>query len=778
MFDARKIMNDYQKIADPQERFQAIREAVKAADEAKDISWSFSFREHYMSAASTVNDDAEMTKTFSEMKALYDSSEELRSREGIRSDLLLAYRLMIMKGAESEQVSLDTISGYLADYETRLKADGHSLHSAHYLREVVSEVTGNLLPEEEYGKYHDENENSIPHCDACEWNHDMAIQFALGNAQKAIAMAAPVFSGEISCEKVPAKTFAQLVAYYTKTGEYDAAMKFAKHLFPQVRRRPELLKETGILLRYYAAVNPQMGVLVFRQTLPDFMRSSNQLMRFYFAEGAARLFRSIQGEQLTLILPPDFAMWKEDFRYDTAAMGNYFFDIAKELAEKYDARNGNSCMTDLLGETLPLYDESVNAAVRGECEQTSSVLGAVCTRLPEELTIDSITKILAKDGRYIPLLSRAEQSQGVLAFQIGVNDGSTDIYQVMITIQPVPPVEEFRPATPIADHVVDEVKNAEGVVLFIMPFEEKQPDLALHFQLKLMHLICPDAVTYLDFSRMKMLPAGWVTMTAKSDIPPLVDYLYNLKLHGNEEDNQLWITTRGLRACGMREIEILDATKENFPRYCDMISFAVEQMLLKEEMPDAKQPFTLVYDQNEKPVECTWLPMSEAKADYENDAQSGWGIRSQILEREVIEFDSDAVLYMYDREGDEIKRLSTLTKEDFDSFRYGSFIISSKKIAAMARERVHILARMMQTAPDQAYACVRITNEPEIEEAWMKLEKVTDKQLSGVFAEDCSLGKEGTAYTADVAQLTDFSVQVGENLMVHPNTAYIGLEID
>ena len=258
--------------------------------------------------------------------------------------------------------------------------------------------------------------------------------------------------------------------------------------------------------------------------------------------------------------------------------------------------------------------------VYGDTEQTPSVIGAVCTALPDELTVASVTNQLSNDGRFEVVLSKTEPEQGLLAFQI-LEKASDGIYQVMLVCQPVPPVQDFRPASPISDDLAETVTNAEGVVLCVMPFEEKQPDLALHFQLKLLNLLFPGAVAFLDYSRRKLLPAGWVVLAAQSDVPPLVDYLYNLQLHGGPDSDALWIHTDGLRCCGIREIEILDATKQNFPRYCDMLCFAVERILLREELTNAGEPFEVVRKNDNSAVVCTWVPFAEAKADYPaNDA--------------------------------------------------------------------------------------------------------------------------------------------------------------
>lgn len=781
MFDAEKYIAEYQQTQHGAARLRAIKTAIQAADEAKNDEWSFRFRERYLNESTFEADDVDALVIFPEMITLYDNSEELQEDPEYQQMLMWSFKLVIENALDFYHIPLSKIEEFFAEYSSRLKKYGYTQRTYLYLREVAAMYTGNMLPEEEFGKYRNEPEDALKDCTACELSHDVRVQLLFGHPEKADEMCGPIFSGELRCGNVPNNTYAAWVEYNIRTGEYNDSRRMAKELYSMSKHEMNFLVEISTLLRYYAAVSHYMGTLIFRNELPEYLACRNHRSRFYFAAAAYQLFKQIDTEGLVLVLSPDFPLWKQDSRYETAELRDYFYNEAKELAEKFDARNGNTFMTDFLNAELPPYEGNADDIVHGETEPSVSAMSAICTNLPDELTLESVARTLDNDGRFKVLLSKTEEDGGLLIFQIGVNDGSHDIYQVAVACQRVPPLDQIRPATPIADDIADAVHAAEGSVLFIMPFEEKQPDLALHFQIKLMHLICPDAVAYVDLTRNKLLPAGWVTLAAISDVPPLVDYLYTLRIYASENCDDLWIVTEGLNCCGLREIEILDATKENFARYCDMLSFAVERILLRQEMENAGRPFTVVRDANDKPVVCTWVTAKEARADYADGTEAGWKVRKEILEEAGINSDGNAVLYLYGGEAADgtprRKRLNALTEADFESFRYGSYIATSRKIAALAKERIAMLNVMFQKAPENAYACVVLKESADEDEVWIKLTDVEGDKLTGILTCDCDAGKEGTSYTAETAQLTDFSVRMGENLIVHPNTAYIGLEI-
>lgn len=781
MFDAEQYLKDYQQLEHGAPRIRALKKAIQAADEAKNDEWSFRFRERCMHDSIFDSDIVDAMVIFPEMMALYDRSEELQADDEYRDKLMWAFKWILGNAADFTHISLEQLEHFLEEFRQRLEKYGYSLRPYYYLREKISEETCRPLPESEYRAYRREPEDTLKDCKACEASHDVMMQLMLGNRQEAEKLSEPLFSGELHCAEIPQNTYANWIDYDVKTGDFGHARKLARRLYPMIKYDTSMLREVAALLHIYAHVDRQIGTTVFRQKLPLYLSCRNHWQRYCFAMNAYRLFRHMQMESFSLYLPEDFPLFKPDHRYKSAELRDYFYREAKALAEQFDVRNGNTGYTDLLNAEEPEFDEKAVDLIHGDAEQTPSIIGAVCTVLPDELTVQSVANSLEQDDWCKVVMSHADE-QGFLAFQIAVSGGE-DIYQVMLMCQPVPPVEDFRPASPVSDDVPEAVRNAEGVVMCFVPFEEKQPDLALHFQLRVMQRLCPGAVAFLDYSRRKLLPAGWVTLAAKSDVPPLVDYLYNLQLHGTPDSDYIWITTQGLRCCGLRELEILDATKENYRRYCDLLCFAAERTLLRGELTDARAPFTVLRKSDNSAVICTWVPASEAEADYPADNAGGMAVRSELLdENGKKEFAENAVLYLYDGESESgeplRKRLNAVTPEDFEQFCYGTFISTARKTAALAKERYSILRKLFADMPDTTYVCVSYETEDDEDDVWIKVTEAGEDSIKGTLAGNCLAGSAGTPFETTPEQLTDFSVGINEQLTIHPNTAYIAFDLD
>ena len=783
MFNAEEYISEYQQYAHGEPRVRALKKAIQAADEAKNDEWSFRFRDRLMHDSVFDTDAIDAMVIFPEMIALYDGNEELQADDDYLHMLLWDYKWVIGDIAQFTNIPLSKIEELLEDFRVRLEQNGKSLRPYVSLRETVSMTTHNMLPAEEYGKARELPVDDLKDCKACEAAHDVRAALLLDQREKAEKFSEGLFNGELHCAEQPACTYGNWLEYDIKHGDYAHGRKIAKRLFPMIRHDMAMLEDNGTLMHFYAVTDRGAGFTVFRRELRNYMNSRNHIKKFGFAHGAYRLFLHMQTEELSAFLPAEFPLYNSEHTYQTAELRDYFYEEAKKLADKFDARNGNTAMNDMLAAEDPPYDEEAVDLIHGDAPQAPSVIAAVCDTLPDELTIASVTQKIDSDGRFKVVAHKADEEHGVLGFQIACGDGSEEIYSVMLVVQPVPPVQEFRPANPIADGVYEAIEKAEGVVMCAMPFEEKQPDLAYHFQLKLMHLLVPGAIAYFDISRRKLLAAGWVALEAVSDVPPLVDYLYNLHLSGTQDNDYLWITTNGLRCCGLREIEILDATKENYPRFCDMLCFAAERILLRNEMTDAGEPFTVLRKADNSSLVCTWVPASVAEEDYPEDDAAGMALRREgMAEVDPEEDTDDAVLYLYDADAqDELharKRLNTLTQQDFEQFRYGTYIASSRKIAALARERYYIFRSLFDKLPENAYVCVQVETEEDEDEIWIKVTDAGETEITGTLADDCLVGKAGAEYKASPDALTDFSVRVDEQLVILPDTAYIGLELD
>lgn len=772
MFQPEQFIAEYQQLEHGAARLRVMKKAIAAADEAKATEWQFVFRSRYLNESIFESDALDALIIFPEMLAIYDGNPDLAEEH--QHTLMWDFKNMLGNLAEFPQIPLAEIEKLYDEFEARCKRYGYSLHAPRYLREKLSLRTGKLLPLTEYGSFAAMPNDDLQDCPACEADFKVICALLRGDRAEAERLSEPMFQGQLTCAEIPQSTYHTWIVYLQKHGEYGKARQYARRLYPMIRGTMDLLDELGTLMCFYAQVDRQIGCNILRHSLQNYLDCRNRWMQFQFANGAYHLFDAMQQEHLMLVLPPQFPLFDAEHHYETAALRDFFYGEAKTIAEQFDARNGNHYYMEMLQAQLPAYDETAVDFVHGDVERSPSVLGAVCMHLPESLTIERVTALLEADGVFHVALSACNEERGMLMFQVTQEDA---LYQFALGVGDVPDLSDLRPITPVSEECVAAAGNAEGMIVCIMPFEENAPDVALHIQMQLLHRICPELMLVADLTRMKLLPGAWFNMAAESQVPPLVDYLYGLRLFGGDDD-YVWITTNGMETCGMRELEILGATRENFARYCDLLCFATERFLIRGELPDAGTPFTVLRRQDGTPLVCAWLPFAQAAAYYPEGDAGSVPLRTEILGDEVRDLDGNAILMLFDGENADgsvrLKRLDTLTEDDFSQFCYGQYIATGRKIAALAKERYAIFRACFAKNPEHAYVnvCVPNANDEEDDDIWMKVLRADETQIIGLLEEDCSAGKAGKKYTAEVEQLLDFTISYGD-FDLRPNTAYL-----
>ena len=772
MFDPTEYIEAYKNLPHGTERLSAIANAVSAADEANDAKGRLYFRLAYLRESFFACEDTAALSVLNEVLEISDAHSELTADE--RLTTMKVVRDILEQLPQYADIAESELDSYADAFAVRCEQYGYSPRALRFLSEKRAVLTGHMPPAEELGTFADEQKDELSECEAREFSFQVFAALQRGDKQTAAALSKPIFSGELRGENALPETYAAWIADALKNGDYGLARRYARTVYPMVHGNKHLLSVVGLLLRVYAKVDRTLGCNILRRELENFLTCKCDYQRMQFALGAYRLFAGTESPEVSLVLTKSFPLFESDSRYQIAKLRGYFYEEAKASAERLDARSGNTAYMKQLQGSDAKYRANAKDYTHGYAEPEASVLGALCKKLPARLNAQSVMQLLNSDGRMHVELTSADPQNNALQFQI--TEGEY-LFRVAVTVEPPANIMEFRPATPVPTSLQQTAKNAEGTVICLMPYDEIQPDIALHFQMKFLQMLCPDALVFLDITRRKLLDKDWMAMEAYSQVPPLVDYLYNLSLYGGENDDTLWILTEGFRCCGMREIEILDANKENYPRLCDFLCFTAERLLLQGELPDAGEPFTVVQKQDGTPVVCTWLPVSKALAYYPKEDAGCTKARAEMLGKNADELADNAVLFLYDGETmdgtPKLKRLGTLTAEDFEQLCYGQFIATGEKTAALAKERYDIFAKCVSQPHDEAYAAVQYETDEDSDEIWMKVTAADAEKIVGTLADDCLAGKQGDAFTAERDALRNFSVK-NKDIVVQPNTAYLG----
>lgn len=222
--------------------------------------------------------------------------------------------------------------------------------------------------------------------------------------------------------------------------------------------------------------------------------------------------------------------------------------------------------------------------------------------------------------------------------------------------------------------------------LEVSMYFELEPLTSFHLQLKIMDAIVPEASLVVDFMSYRLLSAKWLSMTAKSAIPPSPDYLYTLHCvydeNGENGDRRYWFHTHGLNRCASVELEML-----NFSQGAEQMNTLINMTVKKFLSHPAKEKerFTIGYDG--MGINLCWLRWEEALKDLPKDILGGFADRDEV---ENVHAEPSGVLFavedgdmispeiyastlaenpIYYITNEETERMSALAKERFDKFR-------------------------------------------------------------------------------------------------------------
>lgn len=765
MFNPDEYIENYQQYEHGHARLKAIKKAIDEADKAGDARWRFNFRYEFIRESVFHCDDLDSIIVFPEMMAVFDENEELNTDDDCIHDLMWSFKYILDGAKTFSNVSTEQIEKLFEEFSERCKKYGFSQRTHRYMWEKFTLSTGNFLPKEEYGKFVYEPEDELKDCKACEQSFKVRCALVRGDEQEAMNLFAPIDNGDMRCAEIPQDTFRTLIIYYISKGRYAEALKYAKRLYSMIKGDINFTEEFGVLLCLYSKVDVGIGINIFERELENFAVNRNHSLRFFFALGAYRLFSAVGDDKHTLhnvVLTNRFELYNENNEYQISELADYFGGVAKDIAAKFDKRNGNSYYTDMVNAPLPENIQSdEDFAMLGFVPREPSLVGVPVKSIPEAPDWEGMVTAL-KDNGFEITSNRFNEENNSLLLQFKDDDDNM-CHKVVIAYQNMFDPRQLRLIHPLTEEAENELFECEGLLLSVL-YSEEQDDLALRFQLKMLHTLVGDVPAVMDITRQHVLSGKWFANQAATDVPPVVDYLYGISYFSNEDCNSVWLKSEGLRFGGMRELEIIDADKENMNSYWDLLNIIVKRMNLVGSLPSAGRPFVGARMNNGGELTLSWLPTNKALKEY----YEGDEVLKLIDPEEPL--DNNAVLFLYKGENADgspkLARLNTMTEEDWDNIVYNSsFYNTERKNAALTQERYEQMKQAAQRYPDNAFV-LAVVDEEEDEWAWLKIDSFDGDKVIGKTDDEQQL-------TVEKSNVKGFSIRTDDDKVINPDEIYL-----
>ncbi|WP_327096289.1 hypothetical protein OIE68_41280 [Nocardia vinacea] len=306
---------------------------------------------------------------------------------------------------ENPAVPLQTTYRWLDELESRYRQRGYSARPVLALRsDLARELGQHDLAAELLDAARAAPRDSMSDCDACERNQWGANYAQAGDDESALESWRPVIDGARSCAEEPHRVLGQALLPMLRTGRTAEARSAHLTGYPLVRHLPDLRRSVGEHIEFCALTGNEARGLEMLAKHAAWLTDSgaDAAIRLAFISGVCVLLRRLTERDLGAL---EVGAGTVD-----SVCAELSVEIG-ELAARYDARNGNSVVSERVTARLaqqPLVDH-LPLGVRNTLPRKVSAVVPARTATAEEQAEDALQLAELAAVRLVDYPNDAEQ---------------------------------------------------------------------------------------------------------------------------------------------------------------------------------------------------------------------------------------------------------------------------------------------------------------------------------------------------------------------------------
>ena len=318
-----------------------LEEAVRLSDSHQRDDYGFDLRKRLMQAATFGGAPEKALVAFTWCIAQCDREPE----EFDSGELLWEYKWVVSGLKQFPQISLSQIESAMDDMTRRYEENGLSSKPIYKLRALHAMHRGDLEDCRKWQRQWRKTDSGYGNdCDACERHDQVEFMVFVGKDERAIEMADPILNNRMRCAEIPHLTYALLLLPYLHLGQFDEAFIAHQQGYRIIADNREFLSSIGDHLTYLTLTgNYHLALPMFANHLEWFLETTSLLRRFQFDKGVLFLLQEYARENskpINLSLPRNFPLFRQDDTYSAEELRAWFENDAREIAKKFDTRNG------------------------------------------------------------------------------------------------------------------------------------------------------------------------------------------------------------------------------------------------------------------------------------------------------------------------------------------------------------------------------------------------------------------------------------------------------
>jgi hypothetical protein len=343
-----KLLLQRDRLSSPADRMTLLKQAINLADAHNDVEWGFDLRLDLIRDEKDTSRCDESLPAFTWILDAYDKNPELFDEE----DFLWEYKWMLGSVRRNSSISLEQIDAISEDFKTRLLRNGYSLRPYYTTQAHLAFFLNNL---DDARKYIDlrnqEVRDEMSNCRACELDDDVELELRLGNFERALTVGNSMLTKKVVCAHMPFSCYCTCVKHFQQAGDMERAYEYFLKAEADLAELPDTspIAEIGIMLRFLTDYDREKAWSFFEQYV-HWNVDSEEYLDFLFSASVLPL---LQGEgSKVLNVNPSIEWYREDNTYDLQEIYNYYYNKAKDLAKRFDKRNGNGYFSEQFAEAI------------------------------------------------------------------------------------------------------------------------------------------------------------------------------------------------------------------------------------------------------------------------------------------------------------------------------------------------------------------------------------------------------------------------------------------
>jgi hypothetical protein len=355
----RELIRRASYLGDGEEKIMTLEEAVRIADTGHDIKLQYSAREELIEATFWGGEVDKSLVAYSWCLAQFDNYPELFS-EWV---LLWRYKWIVNIIVDFPQIPKEQIYEMLDDMERRYLKAGYGLRVVYYYRYRVNKFFG--FKDEAINHYQYAQtlgRDLLSDCPACETDEQVSYQIYCGANEAALRIAEPILAGRKTCRSVPQRTFANLLTPMVHLARWEEAYDFHLRGYSMLSNKVSLLSYLSEHLLFIALYGDfEKATQILEKHFHWSKKNTNVHDRYLFYRAAwvfLELMIDSGRDTIRLRMPESFPLYNESqsHHYATSRLKEWFESRTREIAGRFDKRNGSEHFAIELAETLALKE--------------------------------------------------------------------------------------------------------------------------------------------------------------------------------------------------------------------------------------------------------------------------------------------------------------------------------------------------------------------------------------------------------------------------------------